>query len=779
MFRKSGSRFSDKNMRQMKQRSVMPARLEIARRDLLKAAGCLAGYMLVVCAPASSPRAAEAGTASAPAGPWPKTIPPDRIDSWLAVRADGGVTCFTGRVDLGTGVRTALAQIVADELDVDFDRVTVVMGDTARTPDQGTTSASNTIQKEAVPLRHAAADARQMLLKLASERLAVPVSDLRVASGIISSGRAGKSISYGELIGDKRFDLRASGRARTKKPSEYTIVGKSVPRTDIAAKATGAFTFVHDMRRPGMVHARVIRPPSYGVETAIGSALISVDMGSVRHIPGLIQVVRIEDFVAVVAEREENAIKAARDLKVEWKPWSGLPDFSKLEATLREYPGKPRLLREEGDIRSALTNAAIELSATYVWPYQLHASIGPSCAVAEYTDNKLTIWSATQSAHALRREAARLLAMPEEAVRVVHVDGAGCYGLNCSDDVSLDAALLTKAVGRPVRVQLSREQEQGWEPKGAAQLMDVSASLDGSGRITGYQFTTKCFSGRGETLAHYLTGAAPVKPAVLAQGDRNAVPPYVDIPNVQISVLDPVPPVRSARMRGVASLPNSFAHECFIDELAAAAGADPLKFRLERLNDARAQAVLTAVAKKAAWESHAPPKKEPVAGTIAKGRGVAYARYTHGDYPGYGAAYAAWIADVEVDVTSGRVRVARVVVAQDCGLMVHPRGDEQQVRGNVIQTLSRALMEEAKFDASGATSLDFASYPIATFADVPDIQVVLIERADEPPMGVGESAAIPGAAAIANAIFNATGARIRQVPFTPQRIKDALASPRR
>ena len=364
--------------------SVRPA---IARRDLLKGAG----YLLVACSSSSALRAE-------PSGPWPKTIADDRIDSWLAIKADGGVTCFTGRVDLGTGIRTALAQIVADELDVDLERVTMVMGDTARTPDQGTTSASNTIQREAIPIRHAAADARQMLLKLASDRLGVAVSDLRAASGIITSGRAGKSISYGELIGDKRFDLRASGRARTKKPSEYTVVGKSVPRADIPAKATGSFTFVHDVRRPGMLHGRVIRPPATGSETAIGSALVSVDMTSVRHIPGIVRVVRIEDFVGVVAEREENAVRAALELKVEWKPWSAMPDFAKLEPVLRDYPSKPRILREEGDVRSALANAATELSATYIWPYQSHASIGPSCAVAEFADNRLTIWSATQSA---------------------------------------------------------------------------------------------------------------------------------------------------------------------------------------------------------------------------------------------------------------------------------------------------------------------------------------------------------------------------------------------
>jgi nicotinate dehydrogenase subunit B len=744
----------------------MSARLEIARRDLLKCAG----YLLVACSLSSAPRAAEA------LGPWPKTIPDDRIDSWLAVKADGSVTCFTGRVDLGTGIRTALAQIVADELDVDFDRVTMVMGDTARTPDQGTTSASNTIQREAVPIRHAAADARHMLLKLASERLGVAVSDLRAASGIITSGRAGKSISYGELIGDKRFDLRASGRGRTKKPSEYTVVGKSVPRSDIPAKATGSFTFVHDVRRPGMVHARVIRPPMTGAETTVGATLVAVDPTSVRHIPGIVQVVRIEDFLGVVAEREENAVRAASELKVEWKPWSAMPDFSKLEPTLRDYPSKPRILREEGDIRSALSNAATELSATYIWPYQLHASLGPSCAVADYADNKLTIWSATQSPNAIRREAAQLLAMPEEAVRVIHVEGAGCYGLNCADDVSLDAALLSKAVGRPVRLQLTREQEQGWEPKGAAQLMDARASLDGNGRITGYQFTTKCFSGRAEPLAHYLTGARPAKPVVLGQGDRNAVPPYAGIANLSISVLDLAPPVRAARMRGVASLPNTFAHECFIDELAVAAGVDPLKFRLERLNDERAVAVLTAAAKKAGWKPRATPKPDLAAAGVARGRGVAYARYTHGDFPGYGAAYAAWVADVDVDLASGDVRVTRVVVAQDAGLMVNPKGVELQVHGNVIQSISRALKEEVRFDASGVTSLDFSAYPIATFADVPDIQVVLIEHPDDPPLGVGESAAIPSAAAIANAIFDATGARIRRVPFTPQRIKTALAA---
>ena len=392
-----------------------------------------------------------------------------------------------------------------------------------------------------------------------------------------------------------------------------------------------------------MLHGRVIRPPSTGSETAVGGLLVSVDPGSIKHLPGIVKVVRLGDFLGVVAEREEVAIRAMRELKAEWKPWSAMPDFSKLEPALREVPSKARVIRDEGDIRAALANAAIEMSATYIWPYQSHASIGPSCAVAEFGDGKLTIWSATQSAHAIRHEAAQLLSLPEEAVRVIHMEGAGCYGLNCADDVALDAALLSKAVGRPVRLQLMRDQEQGWEPKGAAQLMDVRASLDGSGNISGYQFATKYMTGRGVTLAHYLTGAMPAKPTVLPQGDRNAMPPYFGITNLQVSVLDVVPPVRAARMRGVASLPNTFAHECFIDELASAAGVDPVKFRLDRLNDPRAVAVLSAAAKKAEWEPR--PRRNPQApsGTIAKGRGIAYARYTHGDFPGYGAAYAAWV----------------------------------------------------------------------------------------------------------------------------------------
>jgi nicotinate dehydrogenase subunit B len=738
---------------------------KLGRRDFLRGAG-------VMVVSFSIPRITFAAE-----NPWPKIIPKDRIDSWLAIAADGSVTCFTGRVDIGgTGVGTAIAQIVAEELDVDFARVRMIMGDTAVTPNQGTTSASATIQKEAIPIRHAAAEARRALVELASRRLGVPAAGLICNSGAVIASATGATVAYGDLIGGKRFDLRVTDQASVKKPSDYKVVGKPIPRVDIVAKATASFPFVHDIRRPGMLHGRVIRPPCTGSETAIGSRLISVDESSVSNIPGIVKVVRIGDFLGVVAEREENAVRAARELKVEWKPWSEMPDFDRFEQTLRQYPSTRRVIADDGDIGAALGNSVQKLSATYIWPYQHHASLGPSCAVAEIgEDGTLTIWSPTRSPYLIRREAAQLLAMPEEAVRVIQRQGAGCYGLNCADDVSLDAALLANAVRKPVRVQLMRDQEHGWEPKAAAQLIDCRGGLDKDGNITAYQFTTKYFTGRGETLAHYLTGAKPAKVTALLQGDRNSVPPYNGIPNLNVAVLDLVPPIRAAVMRGVASLPNSFAHECFIDELAFAAKADPLRFRLDRLGDPRARAVLEAAAKKAGWQPRTEAPKPVPYGSIARGRGISYARYTHGDDPPYAAAYTAWVADVEVNTSTGQARVTRVVVAQDAGLIINPAGVRSQIHGNVIQSISRTLLEEAKFAKSGVTSLDFVSYPIARFPDIPEIEIVLIENPDHPCLGVGESASVPSAGAIGNAIFDAIGVRVRQVPFTSQRVKSAMS----
>lgn len=714
--------------------------------------------------------------AAPPSGPWPEAIARDAVDSYLAIGADGRITAFNGHVDLGTGVRTALGQIVAEELDVAFGRVTLVLGDTDKTPYQGPTTASDTIQVTAVPLRRAAAEARRFLLARGAAHLDAVEEDLIVEDGVISATRdPEKRVSYAELIGDQRFNLSLPATAPVKPPSEYKLVGRPVPRVDIPAKVTGALTFVHDLRCPGMLHGRVVRPPFPGVDTdPIGASLVAVDEASVAHIPGLVKVVTVGDFVGVVAEREENAIRAARELKVTWKPWENLPDLSDLDAVLRSQPTQTRTLRSDGDMGPAFAGAKHSLSATYIWPYQMHGSIGPSCAVAEFRDGRATIWSGTQNPHELRGDIARLLKMPKQDVRVIRMGASGCYGRNCADDAAADAALLAKAVNRPVRVQLMRNDEHGWEPKGAAQLIDIKGALDAELTVTAYDVGVRYPSGAADTLPLLLTGAVPAKAVIGNKGDRTAVPPYKGYRTVRAVVNDMATIVRAAWMRGVSALPNVFAHESFVDELAAAARIDPIAFRLRNLDDDRGVAVIKAAAEKAGWTPRPSPKLHRDKGKIARGRGVAYARYTHGTFPGSGSAWTAWVAEVAVHTKTGEVTVERVVVAQDCGLMINPAGVRHQVHGNIIQSVGRVLMEEVSFTRSGTKNLDWASYPILTFDRLPQIDIVLIERPEEPPLGVGEASSVPSAAAIANAIFDATGARLRQVPFTPARVKAAL-----
>jgi nicotinate dehydrogenase subunit B len=432
------------------------------RREFLKLAGAL---VVSIGAPSMLPAADAAPFARR----WPAVLPDDTVDSFLAVGADGVVTAYCGHVDLGTGVRTALAQLVAEELDVSMGQVNVVLGDTDKTPDQGPTIASDTIQITAIPLRRAAAEARRFLVARAAQHLNVPQQQLAVADGIVSVRRdPARRVAYASLVQGHRFDLKLPGDAPVKKPSEYKIVGKPIPRVDVPAKITGALTFVHDLRLPGMLHGRVVRPPVPGVEIspAIGATLVSVDRHSIEHIPGVVDVVVHGDFVGVIAEREENAERAARELKVSWKPWrEGLADFSNLEPAIRAHSSTPRVLNDEGDVASALASAAKSISATYVWPYQMHASIGPSCAVADVSGGQCTVWSGTQNPHVLRTDLAELLEVPVESVRVLRMEAAGCYGRNCADDAAGDAALLSRAVGRPVRVQLSRADEHGREPR--------------------------------------------------------------------------------------------------------------------------------------------------------------------------------------------------------------------------------------------------------------------------------------------------------------------------
>ncbi|MCA7083699.1 molybdopterin-dependent oxidoreductase [Cupriavidus cauae] len=796
----------------------MPMHDDDSPRALRAALSQARGVLLIT-------RAAQAAPKPAPGQPGAASdYVPALPDVFVAVQADGEVLAFNGHVDLGTGIRTALAQIVAEELDVPLASVRMVLGHTDATPNQGPTIASATIQISAQPLRRAAAQARAFLLARAAERLGVAADGLVVDAGRVrvrpsdSHTPAETGLSYGALLGDDHIELPLADEVALKPASAYRVVGKAAPRVDIPGKATGALTFVHDVRVPGMLHGRVIRPPYAGRDAGdfVGRSLISVDRDSIRDVPGVVDVVTIGDFVGVVAQREEQAIEAARRLRVHWRAAPPLPPLDDPEPALRANPAKRRELRAQGDVDLAREQAATTLQRSYVWPYQMHASIGPSCGVAHWRNegrnegrddgrnegrneerdddgrneereerheerhndadgSALTVWSGTQNPHVLRIDLSRLTGLDESRIEIVRMEAAGCYGRNCADDVCADAVLLSRAVGRPVRVQLSREQEHLWEPKGAAQLMDVQGSLGADGALLGCDFVSRYPSNDAPTLALLLTGRIDPAPRMLEMGDRTAVPPY-DYAHTHIACDDTPAIVRAAWLRGVSALPNTFAHESFIDELAHEAGADPLAFRLRHLADERATDLLRAVANEAGWrEGERGTRGIPAANGRLRGRGIAYARYIHSKFPGFGAAWSAWVVDLEVEPDSGSIRVLRVVVGQDTGMMVNPDGVRHQVHGNVVQTLSRSLKEQVRFHADGVASREWGSYPLLTFPELPPISVVLMPRQHEAPLGAGESASLPGAPALANALFDATGLRLRRPPFTPESVRAALA----
>src|SRR3984885_13877397 len=695
------------------------------------------------------------------------------FETFIKISADGAVTAFNGHVDLGTGIRTALGQIVAEELDVSFARVVVVLGDTSRVPNQGPTIASETIQISAVPLRKAAAQARQFLIARATERLELPLEDLAIEDGLVRGHN--RSIGYGELIGDDTIRLELADHVEVKSTGDYRVVGQSMARVGLPAKATGELVYVHDVRLPGMLHGRVVRSPYAGIDGGdfVGTSLIDIDESSVRDIPGLVAVVRIADFVGVVAEREENAIKAATQLKLTWKKVPTLPDLGDIETALRANPSTPRTLIDKGDVEAALSHAAKPIERTYVWPYQMHASIGPSCSVADFSEDQVRVWSGTQNPHMLRGDLALLLRRPDSDIEIIRMEAAGCYGRNCADDVCADAVLLSRAVSRPVRVQLTREQEHVWEPKGAAQLIDVKGGLNAKGDIAVYDFASRYPSNSAPTLALLLTGAISSTPLVSEMGDRTAIPPY-NYDHLRVVAHDMPPIMRAAWLRGVSALPNTFAHESYIDELATEAGVDPIEYRLRYLKDPRAVDLVKAVAERADWQPRPVRQEQEGENDVVQGRGFAYALYVHSKFPGFGAAWSAWIADVAVNRATGDVSVTRVVAGQDSGLMINPDGVRHQIHGNIVQSTSRALMEEVTFDRNSVTSREWGAYPIIKFPDLPKIDVLMFPRPDQPPLGVGESASVQSAAAIANAIYDATGVRFRELPFTPERILAGL-----
>jgi nicotinate dehydrogenase subunit B len=733
-----------------------------------------AGVLLVTREPPPPPPPAPGQPALVTANPL------EGLEILLAVWDDGSVTALNGHVDLGTGIRTALGQIVAEELDVAMDRVHVVLGNTASVPNQGATIASSSIQIHAAPLRAAAAQARAWLLDRAAVQLGANRGSLDVRDGVVRGSIDDVGMAYGGLVSGQHVEIRLDPGVPLKRPGDYRIVGTPQPRIDIPAKAAGELTFVHDMRVPGMLHGRVVRPPYAGADHGdfIGNTLESVDETSIAHIPGVRAVVVIRDFVGIVAEREEFAEQALRELKVSWKPWPGLQKLDDLEQAIRNNPSTQRRLVDEGDVDAAISGAAQAMARNYVWPYQMHGSLGPSCALAEWRGASLTVWAGTQNPHVLRADLSRLMGLPDVAIDVIRMEAAGCYGRNCADDVAADAALLSRAVGAPVRVQLTREQEHAWEPKGAAQLMQVRGGLNADGSVAAYDFQTSYPSNGSPTLALLLTRAIEPVAQAYEMGDRSARPPY-DYDNLRISVNDMAPMLRASWLRGVSALPNSFAHESYIDELATAAGVDPVEFRLRYLSEPRAAELVRATADRAGWKAHTKPQQTPDtdgASDIVLGQGVAYARYVHSKWPGFGAAWAAWVADVEVNRKTGEVHVRRVVVGHDAGTLINPAGVQHQIHGNVVQTTSRALTEQVALNPVNNTvaALEWGAYPILNFRDVPVIEVVTMARPGEPPLGAGESASVPGTAAIANAIFDATGVRFRQPPFTPEVIRAAL-----
>ncbi len=738
----------------------------VSRRDFLKASGAL-----VVAFGVPSVLFPESGNAAE--SKEPEKVPLDQLDSWLNIGADGSVRAAVGKVETGMGITTAFMQIVAEELDVPFARVKIVMGDTATTPNQGGTGSSNGIMTGGKALREAAAEARQFLFGLASTRLGVPMEQLVVKDGVISvQGATDQHVSYGELIKGQHFNLKLSGQAKTKDPKNYKIVGASVPREDIPLKVTGEYTYIVDVRVPRMLHGRVIRPP------VMGAKLVSLQEPT--KFPGLVKVVQKSNFVGVVAEQEWQAVRAAQELKSTWSQSAAtLPNsYDELYTAMRDMPIKTSKVGENvGDFDGAFAGAARKFDATYEYPFQSHACMGPACAIADVSNSGASVWFAGQKSYRLRLAIADLLEIPVEKVRVYWYPGPGSYGTNDADDAAADAALLSRAVGRPVRVQWMRADGTGWDPKGPPHTIRMRGGLDANKNVVAWNFESRCFSGTlraagalkaGDTLAGQLMGIAPPGGDEFGLGAESYVFPHKRktshiLPWAQSLGTG----LRTAHLRDPNGPQTCFASESFVDELAAAAGADPVAFRLRHLRDARDIAVIKAAAQQAGWVTRASPIKN-AGGPTAKGRGIAYA-------PRNGT-YVATVAEVEVNRDSGEVRVTRFVVAHDCGFVINPDGVKGTIEANLIQSMSRALYEEVQFDRTAVRSVDWNTYPIVDMTQVPnEIDIVLLNNTpDMPSKGAGEPSTRPTTAAIANAIFDATGARLRRVPFTPERVRAVL-----
>jgi nicotinate dehydrogenase subunit B len=751
---------------------VTAALHNVSRRDLLKAGTGL--VVAIVYAPIS----ALAQGIEAPAH-LPGSLDHNRLlSAWLRVNPNGTVTVFTGKVELGQGIGSALAQVAADELDVDYLRIDMVTADTSRTPDEGFTAGSQSIEQSGTAIRYACAEARQILLTAAAARLGVEVGELTVADGSIAAP-GGRHTTYWDVTTDAMLRREATAHFKPKTAGEYKLIGQSLARRDILLKFTGGAAYLQDLRLPGMVHARIGRPPVPRAE------LISLDAAALRAMPGVIEVVRDGSFVAVVCEREEQAINARLALR-ELAVWSG-PELPPTLVDTFDRPD-PQLQTLDSVVYERTTPSApvavSQIEARYTRPFQLHASIGPSCAVAHSEEGKLTVWTHSQGVFGLRSDIARALSLPPASVVCVHMEGAGCYGHNGADDAAFDAALLARAIpGRPVRVQWMRDDEFLWEPFGSAMDMKVRAGLSAAGNIVDWRHELWSYphmrrpGGReGVNLLAAWHLAQPSQPTFPADvplpnggSDRNAIPLY-DFPNQKIlKHYMPDAPLRTSSLRTLGAYANVFAIESFMDETAAAAGADPVEFRLRHLRDERARTVIEAAAKNSGWRPGAPGDGGRGTDSIFRGRGMGFARYKNH------ACYCAVVAEVEVDRISGTVRVTRAWSVVDAGLAINPDGIVNQIEGGLIQSTSWTLREAVKVDRSGIQTKSWIDYPILRFSEVPTVEIEVIQRPAEDSLGVGEGAQGPTGAAIANAFAAATGRRLRDIPFTPERVKTALA----
>jgi CO/xanthine dehydrogenase Mo-binding subunit len=760
-----------------------------SRRDFLKSCGAI----IVTFSPLSGSVSGVLLSAQGPGpfGTHPSHIDPAKLDSWLAVGNDGVVTAYTGKCDFGQGLLTAQSQLVAEELCVRLVRVKLIQSDTSVCPDQGTTSGSQSTPTNfnSENLALAAATAREALLGLAAKKLSEPVENLTLADGVIT-GTSGRHVSYEDLIGNKHFDLPLNTKAKRKSPADWTVLGKPIPSLDRTALMTGRFEFVQHIRVPGMLHGRVVRPPE------MGATLARVDERSVRDVPGLVMVVVRKDFVGVVAETQYQATLAARQIAVQWNPGPELPPQKDFFDHLQKQPARDTFSVDSQDVDAQLAGATSIIRARYTYPYQMHGSIGASCAVAHVTPQSATVWSATQSAYPTRSIVAKLLNIPIDKVRVIYVRGSGCYGLNGADAVSFDAAILSQAVGKPVRLQFSRQDEMMWENLGSACAIQLRAGLSREGRVIAWDRedwvaslgNRPGYDQPGNIITGMLLGYEPELPKPGSgnpptgrfSNRSNTVPSYFagciagncggdgTIRSERALTHNVRSPFFTGPLRSPLRIQNTFANECFMDELCAHANADPVAFRLLHLQNPRVIGVLNAAAEAAKWDAR-PSPKTAISGRTVSGRGIACVAYEGNN------GYSALVAEVEVDVEAGTVRPTRFVVALDCGPISNPDGLRNQIEGGILQGMSRALVEEVTWDNKRITSVDWETYnSLHLDYEMPTIETVFVTPPDVPATGAGETAITVIPAAIGNAIFDATGARLRELPFTPQRVKAAL-----